>query len=72
LNIDTIANGRLQCLMNLVESSFDWIIVDSPPAIQVPDACLANCCDEVLVVVHSHSTVRLQAAATPSAEPEAQ
>ena len=36
---------------------FDWIIVDSPPAIPVSDASvLAKACDGVLMVVRSNAT----------------
>jgi Mrp family chromosome partitioning ATPase len=40
-----------------VEPLFDWIIIDSPPAIPVSDASvLAKACDGVLMVVRSNST----------------
>jgi len=40
-----------------VESLFDWIIVDSPPAVPVSDSSvLAKACDGVLMVVRSNST----------------
>ncbi len=54
---ELVANGRLKFLMDRVEPLFDWIIVDSPPAVPVSDACLlANYCDGVLMVVRSDST----------------
>ncbi|HUA13968.1 MAG TPA: polysaccharide biosynthesis tyrosine autokinase [Verrucomicrobiae bacterium] len=54
---ELVANGRLQSLIEQVESLFDWIIVDSPPAISVTDASLlANSCDGVVLIVRSHST----------------
>jgi len=54
---ELIATGRLQFLIEQVESFFDWIIVDSPPAISVTDASLlSNSCDGVVLVVRSHST----------------
>jgi protein-tyrosine kinase len=54
---ELVANGRLRCLIEQVESLFDWIIVDSPAAMPVTDASLlANSCDGVLLVVRSHST----------------
>lgn len=54
---ELVANGRLQLLMDQVEPLFDWIVIDSPAAIPVTDACLlADCCDGVLLVVRSHST----------------
>jgi len=54
---ELIANGRLKFLLSRVESLFDWIIVDSPPAVPVSDAGLmANHCDGVLMVVRSNAT----------------
>jgi protein-tyrosine kinase len=54
---ELIANGRLKLLMQRVEPLFDWIIVDSPPAIPVSDASqLAGFCDGVLMVVRSNAT----------------
>lgn len=54
---ELIANGRLKVLMQRVEPLFDWIIIDSPPAVPVSDASqLANLCDGVLMVVRSNST----------------
>jgi Mrp family chromosome partitioning ATPase len=47
----------LKLLMQRVESLFDWIIIDSPPAVLVSDASvLAKACDGVLMVVRSNST----------------
>ena len=54
---ELIANGRMKTLMQRVEALFDWIIVDSPPAVPVSDASqLANYCDGVLMVVRSNAT----------------
>jgi protein-tyrosine kinase len=54
---ELISNGRFKMLMQRVEPLFDWIIVDSPPAVPVSDASqLANFCDGVLMVVRSNST----------------
>jgi len=54
---ELIANGRLKLLLDRVESLFDWIILDSPPAVPVSDAGLiANHCDGVLMVVRSDAT----------------
>ena len=51
------ANGRLKLLMNRIEPLFDWIVLDSPPAMAVSDASLlANFCDGVLLVVRSTVT----------------
>jgi len=54
---ELVASGRLKILLQRVEPLFDWIIVDSPPAILVSDASvLAKVCDGVLMVVRSAST----------------
>lgn len=54
---ELVHNGRLKLLLNRVEPLFDWIIIDSPPAVPVSDASLlANYCDGVLIVVRSNAT----------------
>ena len=54
---ELIGNGRLRVLLQRVGPLFDWIILDSPPAIPVSDASLlGNSCDGVLMVVRSNST----------------
>jgi len=54
---ELVANGRLQILLSRVESLFDWIVIDSPPAVPVSDAgVMANHCDGVLMVVRSSAT----------------
>jgi len=54
---ELVANGKLKTLMARMESMFDWIIVDSPPAALVSDASLlGNFCDGVLMVVRSNVT----------------
>jgi protein-tyrosine kinase len=54
---ELVANGRMKFLLNRVEPLFDWIIIDSPPAVPVSDAALlANYCDGVLMVVRSNAT----------------
>src|SRR5580692_8306835 len=54
---ELVGNGRLKILLQRVEPLFDWIIVDSPPAVLVSDASLlAKACDGVLMVVRSNST----------------
>ncbi len=54
---ELLANGRLKFLLSRLEGMFDWIIVDSAPAVPVADAALlANFCDGVLLVVRSNST----------------
>lgn len=54
---ELISNGRLKFLLSRLDSMFDWIIIDSPPAALVSDAGLmANYCDGVLLVVRSSQT----------------
>src|SRR5262249_10886012 len=59
---ELVANGRLKSLLTRLEPLFDWIIIDSPPAVPVSDASLmADVCDGVLLVVRSHATAFDQA-----------
>jgi len=54
---ELVSNGRLKLLLQRVEALFDWIIIDSPPAVPVSDAgVLAKVCDGVLMVVRSNAT----------------
>jgi protein-tyrosine kinase len=54
---ELLANGRLKFLLSKVEALFDWIIIDSPPAVPISDAgLLAAYCDGVLMVVRSNAT----------------
>ena len=54
---ELIGNGRLKVLLNRVSSAFDWIVMDSPPAVPVSDAkLLADVCDGVLVMIQVGST----------------
>jgi protein-tyrosine kinase len=54
---ELVANGRFEILLRRVEGLFDWIVIDSPAAVPVPDAGLiANHCDGVLMVVRSSAT----------------
>jgi protein-tyrosine kinase len=54
---ELVGNGRLKMLLQRVDPLFDWIIIDSPPAVPVADASiLAKVCDGVLMVVRSNAT----------------
>lgn len=54
---ELIANGRLKGLLNRLAPLFDWIIIDSPPAIAMSDASLlADMTDGVLMVVAAGKT----------------
>lgn len=54
---ELLANGRLKLFLQRVEPLFDWIILDTSPAIPVSDATLvAGVCDGILMVVRSSVT----------------
>jgi protein-tyrosine kinase len=49
---ELIANGKLSHLLQRLAPLFDWIVLDSPPAMAVSDSRLmAGVCDGVLMVV---------------------
>jgi len=49
---ELIANGRLKDLLLRLAPLFDWVIIDSPPAMAVSDPrMMADLCDGVLLVV---------------------
>ena len=54
---ELIGNGRLEALVQRLGTVFEWIVIDSPPAVPVADASLiSRACDGVLLVVSSGST----------------
>ena len=54
---ELLLGERMKNLLDLVTPIFDWIIIDSPPALPVHDASsLADLCDGVLFVVNSGKT----------------
>ena len=54
---ELLHSKRMKSLLDRMSSVFDWIIVDSPPAIAVHDASiLADMCDGVLFVVRAGKT----------------
>lgn len=54
---ELVSSGRMGTLLKRLEPLFDWIIMDSPPAVAVSDAALlANYCDGVILVVRSNAT----------------
>lgn len=54
---ELVGNGQLKALVEGVGALFDWIVIDSPPAVPVSDASvLATACDGVLLVVRSATT----------------
>jgi len=54
---ELIGNGRLAQLIARTAPSFDWIVIDSPPALAVSDASvIATASDGVLLVLKAGST----------------
>ena len=54
---ELLAGGRMKFLLNALQPVFDWIIIDTPPAVPVADASMiANLVDGVILVVRSNST----------------
>lgn len=54
---ELLLSDRMKKLLDLVAPLFDWIILDSPPALAVHDASsLADLCDGVLFVVRAGET----------------
>lgn len=54
---ELLAGGRMKLLLNSLQPVFDWIIIDTPPAVPVADAAMiANLVDGVVLVVRSNST----------------
>lgn len=54
---DLLLNERMKKLLELITPVFDWVILDSPPALPVHDASLiADLCDGVLFVVQAGAT----------------
>jgi capsular exopolysaccharide synthesis family protein len=54
---ELLLSDRMKNLLDLVAPVFDWIILDSPPALTVHDASiLADLCDGVLFVVKAGET----------------
>jgi capsular exopolysaccharide synthesis family protein len=54
---DLISNGRLEVFLQRLAPAFDWIVLDSPPALLVTDATLlATLCDGILLVIRAGLT----------------
>lgn len=54
---ELISTGRLKYLLDRIKPLFDWIIIDSPPALPVADASiLSGVADGVLLVVRERIT----------------
>ena len=65
---ELLLNARMKRLVDFASEAFDWIILDSPPALPVHDpTVLAGLCDGVLFVVRAGGT-HVDVAAKASAE----
>lgn len=54
---ELISSGRMKHFLDRVKPAFDWIIIDSPPALPVADSSvLGGLADGVLLVVRANST----------------
>jgi protein-tyrosine kinase len=54
---ELLLNARMKKLVDFVGEAFDWVVLDSPPALPVHDpSVLAGLCDGVLFVVRAGST----------------
>jgi len=54
---ELLLSDRMKMLLERVTPAFDWVILDSPPALPVHDAIsLADLCDGVLLVVRAGET----------------
>jgi protein-tyrosine kinase len=54
---ELLLNDRMKRLLELMTPIFDWIIIDTPPALPVHDASMmADLCDGVLFVVRADAT----------------
>lgn len=54
---DLVASSRMKLLLDRLTSVFDWVIVDSPPAVPVADAhVLSGVCNGTVMVVMAGST----------------
>lgn len=64
---ELLMNERMKRLLELVTPMFDWVILDTPPALPVHDASMmADYCDGVLFVVRAGSTDHEMAAKATS------
>jgi polysaccharide biosynthesis transport protein len=63
-NSDSLHSKRLALLMQRFRREFDYILIDSPPALQIPDArILGRVADAAILVVRAGRTTRKHAAA---------
>jgi capsular exopolysaccharide synthesis family protein len=61
---ELLASGRMRELVEKLGARFDWLVLDVPPTLGLPDAkTVADVCDAILFVVRAHSTPREDAEA---------
>jgi protein-tyrosine kinase len=54
---ELLLSDRMKALLDTITPAFDWVIIDSPPALPVHDSSsLADICDGVLFVVRAGQT----------------
>jgi capsular exopolysaccharide synthesis family protein len=54
---DLLMSHKMQQVVNELRNSFDFVLIDSPPAIAVSDAAvISSLCDGVLLVFHGQKT----------------
>jgi capsular exopolysaccharide synthesis family protein len=54
---ELLSSDNLERIIKETVELFDWVIIDSPPVLNVADpAHLAPLCDEVLMVIHANKT----------------
>lgn len=59
--LELIQSGRLSVLMNQLNASFDWIVIDSPPLLPLADtSVLARLSDGILLVARQGTTGKEQ------------
>jgi len=54
---ELLASDNLDRILHVASELFDWIVVDSPPVLNIADSTrLAPLCDTVILVVHANMT----------------
>jgi capsular exopolysaccharide synthesis family protein len=54
---ELLASGRMREVLEKLAARFDWVILDTPPTLGLPDAkIVSDLCDGILFVVRAHTT----------------